>query len=288
MRDYTPRPMRSGIVALVLVCAALVCAIGCQRKAPSGKPVVAVSVPPQAWFVEQLADDHVQIETLLPPGASPHTYEPRIEQVAAVTRAAIYVEVGHPAFVIEKTWLPRFRADNPAMIVVDSSAGAAETKGDPHVWLSPRIVRTMVDNIARALAARLPADKAEIERRHAALTQTIDAVDRDVRQTLAGVKHKRFYVFHPAWGYFAAEYGLTQVSVEHEGHEPDARALQQVVAAARADHARAIFVQPQTSDAAARIVAREAGAKLVVIDPLARDWADNLRSVARALAQALS
>ncbi len=280
--------MRSGLVGVMLLCAVLVCALGCKRSASSGRPIVAVSVPPQAWFVEQLAGDRVQIETLLPPGASPHTFEPRIEQVAAMSRASIYVEVGHPAFVIERTWLPRFQGDNPDLRVVDSSAGIAEKRGDPHVWLAPSVVRKMAENIAAALVARLPADKTEIERRRFALLQTIDDVDQDVRKTLAGVKHKRFYVFHPAWGYFAAEYGLEQVAVEREGREPDARALEQLVAAARADHAKAIFVQPQTSDAAARMVAREVGAKLVVIDPLARDWATNLRSVARALAQALS
>ena len=113
--------MRSGLFGVFLLCAVVLCAGACKHSTPSGRPIVAVSVMPQAWFVEQLAGSLVQVETLLPPGANPHSFEPRMEQVAAVSRAAVYVKVGHPAFVVEKTWLPRFQADNPHMIVVDSS-----------------------------------------------------------------------------------------------------------------------------------------------------------------------
>ncbi|MEB2313739.1 MAG: zinc ABC transporter substrate-binding protein [Sorangiineae bacterium] len=279
--------MRTGALGAVVLLMAVLGVVACRRATPAERPLVAVSVLPQAWFVERLAGDAVEIETLLPPGASPHTYEPRFEQAAALSRAAVYVEVGHPSFLIEQTWLPRFRADNPKMLVVDSSAGAERRPGDAHVWLAPSVAREMAKNVAAALIERMPERRAELERRRAALLETIDEVDREVRRTLADVKGRRFYVFHPAWGYFAAEYGLEQVSIEQEGHEPDVRAVEEVVRRARADHARAIFTQPQSSREAAELVAKEIGAELVELDPLARDWAKNLRSVASALEKAL-
>jgi zinc transport system substrate-binding protein len=94
-------------------------------------------------------------------------------------------------------------------------------------------------------------------------------------------------VFHPAWGYLAAGLGLEQVAVEQEGKEPSPAELAALVDRARADRVRVVFVQPQGSPDAALVFAREVGARVEVIDPLARDWPDNLRRVAEALAGAL-
>jgi zinc transport system substrate-binding protein len=87
-------------------------------------------------------------------------------------------------------------------------------------------------------------------------------------------------VFHPAWGYFAHAYGLTQVPVEIEGKEPKPAQLKALIQHAREEGIKVIFVQPQFSSKSAKLVAREIGGEVAFVDPLAEDWSANLREVA--------
>lgn len=251
------------------------------------RPVVAVSVPPQAYFVERLADDWVRIEVMIPPGTSPHTHEPDIAQVRAVGDAKLYVMVGHPSFPFERTWLARLLAQNPTVRVVDCGAGLETLQGDPHLWLSPRAVRSFVPKIAAALIDLLPERREEIDKREAEFLDEIDRLDADIRSLLGG-GGKRFFVFHPAWGYFARDYGLEQVPIEVDNKEPDPRQVAALIQRARREKVRVIFVQPQFSKRSAELIAREIGAKVVVVDPLARDWEANLRRAAAAFGEGLS
>jgi zinc transport system substrate-binding protein len=275
------------LIATVLILVAMLLA-GCRRGDETARrPVVVVSVLPQAYFVERLAGERVQVEVMIPPGASPATYEPSMRQMQAVARASLYVKVGHPSFPFERAWLDRLLAGNEKVTLVDSSAGVPQLEGDPHVWLSPEAVRAMVRNIAAALLDDLPEHRREIEQRREALLRDIDVVDVEIRAALSSLKHRWFFVFHPAWGYFAREYDLEQVAIEQKGREPDARTLSALVARARAEGVRVIFAQPQFSTQSAEMVARAIGGRVVVIDPLARDWVVNMRRVAAAFREAL-
>jgi zinc transport system substrate-binding protein len=139
----------------------------------------------------------------------------------------------------------------------------------------------MVPRIAAAVAALLPQRAVEVERRRDALVAEMEQLTAETRASFAGMEGRRFYVFHPAWGYFAREYGLEQVAIEDEGKEPDPSRLARVIGQARRDGAKVIFVQPQFSRRSAELVAEEIGARLVVLDPLASDWLPNLRRVAQ-------
>jgi zinc transport system substrate-binding protein len=269
--------------ASILALSLIISAGACQRAGSrgSGKPMVAVTVPPQAYLVERLAGAAVDVEIMMPPGTNPHTYEPTIRQVRALGEAKAYVEVGHPKFPFERTWIARLLKENENVQVVDCSQGVQIDADDPHLWLSPSAVRTAVPHIAATLAALLPAAAQEIDERKAALVGEIDALDAEIRAAFRATDKRRFYVFHPAWGYFARQYGLEQVAIENEGKEPDPHRLSRVVEQARGDGVRVIFVQPQLSRRSAEVVANDIGARLVVLDPLARDWLANLRHASR-------
>lgn len=254
----------------------------------SRRPVVVVTVAPQAYFVQRLAGDQVEVVVMLPPGASPETYEPTIQQMKAITRAALYVKVGHPNFPFEQTWLDRLLAEAKDMRVVDCAKRIEKRAGDPHLWVSPAAARTFVPDVAAALAQLLPDQRTEIESREASLRRDIDRVDSEIRGMLANLRTRRFYVYHPAWGYFAADYGLEQVPIEVGAKEPDPRRLAALIARAKSEGTQVIFAQPQFSQRSAELVASEIGARVVVIDPLARDWLENLLRVARALRETLS
>ena len=158
---------------------------------------------------------------------------------------------------------------------------------DPHVWVSPRLARHMVGRIRDKLAELDPAHAADFARNHDAFVAELDALDRDLRALLDPLPNRRFMVFHPAWGYFADTYGLTQVPIEREGKEPGARALVALIDQAKEDKVKVVFVQPQFDKRRARQVAQAIGGAAIAVDPLAADYVDNLRRVGREFAQAL-
>ena len=251
-------------------------------------PLVVVSVPPQRYVVERLAGRRVDVRVMLPPGASPVQYEPTLVQLREVSRASLYVKVGHPHFPFERSWLGPLLAQNPGLRVVDASAGTGHGAGDPHLWLVPRHVRAMSDRIATALVELLPQHAAAIEANRSEFAAEIDILDAELRTLFAGRGGAEFFVFHPAWGHFAEEYGLRQTAVESEHKRPDVRELSALIERARAREARVVFVQPQFDPEPARVLASEIGARVEALDPLAEDWATNLRAAARRLAAGLT
>jgi zinc transport system substrate-binding protein len=251
--------------------------------APAGRPLVVVTVVPQTWFVERLAGERVEAMSLLPPGASEALYEPTVAQLQAVSRAALYVTLGHPRFAFEQAWLARVRAVNPSLPVVATAADEAPAS-DPHVWLAPGAARRLARRTAAALEERFPEARELIEANAAALDAEIETLAAELHTVLDPHRGESFWVFHPAWTRLAEEYGLRQEAIEREGKEPDAHALAELMRRARAQHVRVVFVQPQLSDASARVVADEIGARVEVLDPLARDWAVNLRRCAGRIA----
>lgn len=267
------------------------------------KPVVFVSIVPQKYFVEQLAGDAVEVEVMVLPGASPATYEPRPSQMARLARARVYYSIGVP---FEAAWLPRLRSVSPDITLVATDAGIAKRPiaghhhgehgihaavdhnaiADPHIWLSPPLVREQVAIIANSLQTLLPERAAEIDARHSDFNRRIDALNAELHQAFQGKEGLRFMVFHPSWGYFAHEYGLEQEAVELSGKSPKPAQLAELVAEAKEEGIRVIFVQPQFSRKSAELVARELDGRVVVADPLALDWADNLRQVAARIVEA--
>ncbi|MFQ5791160.1 MAG: metal ABC transporter solute-binding protein, Zn/Mn family [Acidobacteriota bacterium] len=260
---------------------------GCAPEPESTQAIAVVSVLPHAYFVESIAGDKVRVEVMIPPGASPATYEPTVEQLKALAAADLYVKVGHPHFAFERAWLGWLVAENPDLRVVNSSEGARSNESDPHVWLSPRLAARMARNIAGALAAILPEGRDVFDGNLRAFLKEIEALDADLRRAFEGKSGKRIYVFHPAWGYLLEEYGLEQVAIEQGAKEPGVRSLRQLIRQARGDGVKVIFVQPQFSRQSADLIAGELGVAVEVVDPLARDWLDNLKRVGGAFGRAL-
>jgi len=271
------------------------------------KMQVAVGVAPVEHFAKKIGGELVQTTLLVPAGADAHTYEPKPSQMRALSRVALYLSVG---LEFEKAWEARLKGANPKMLMVRADAGLKkqplpeghEHHGhtakaghghheelDPHVWVSPAQVRQMAATIAAAFAKADPAHATAYAANLAAFQKETDALDAQIKGLFAGVPADKrgFLVFHPAWGYFALDYGLTQTSIEFEGKEPSPRRLAAIVSLAKAKGAKAIFVQPQMSQRTAGTIAQAVGAKLVVADPLAEDWAANLLKVAQGFREAL-
>jgi zinc transport system substrate-binding protein len=309
-------PRLASVFALALLAA---CAAGPPNveAAPEERIQVAVSVPPQAFFVDRIGGARVTVQVMIPPGASETSYSPSPRQLVALTRARLYVKVGHPAFLFEANHIDRFLADHREIRVVDMSAGiepilegedegrvespgffgeeheshaanVAHIGGDPHVWVAPATVRVASRNIARALSAVDPGHAGEYRRNLSSFLAEIDALDREIRADLAAGSTRRFMVYHPAWGYFAREYGLEQMAIETGGREPSAGRLIEMIDRGRRDGVRAIFVQRGFARKSAEVIAEALGGEVVVVDPMAYDWIASLRSATRAFRRELA
>ncbi len=266
---------------------------------------VTVSIAPQQYFVERIAGDRVRVTVMVPPGSDPHTYEPSPGQMRALSDADLYLAIGES---FEQVWMERFRAMNPDMLVVDTSEGiqrlalpgavhndddaaddehADEHALDPHIWVSPSLVKIQAKTIRDALVQIDPTHENLYDAGLASLLADIDALDAEIRATLSGLERRRFLVFHPSWGYFAQEYGLEQIPVEVGGQEPSAAELAEVISLAREEGIRVVLAQPEFSTQAAETIAREIGGEVLLVSPLAPDWLDNMRRVAQTFARAL-
>jgi zinc transport system substrate-binding protein len=158
---------------------------------------------------------------------------------------------------------------------------------DPHIWLSPPLVKIQARNILDALQKADPAHGSVYEANFKAFTAQIDQMDADLKKTFAGKKGLQFMVFHPAWGYFADTYGLEQVPIEIEGKDPKPAQLKELIEHARENDIKVVFVQPQFSTKSAELVAREIGGQVAFANPLAEDWMANLGEVADKFESAL-
>jgi zinc transport system substrate-binding protein len=272
------------VVAALLLSAAIT---GCgQSAAPesAGPLNVTVSIGPQKYFVERIGGEYVQVNVMVEPGASPATYEPRPEQLQALSQAAAYVSIGVP---FESAWLDKIVSANTDMLMVDTTQGIERVGSDPHIWLSPTLVETQARTIYEALAQLDPAHQDTYKANLDSFIADIDALDAGIRETLEGATSKKFMVFHPAWGYFARDYGLEMIPIEIGGQEPSAAELAALVTEAQEENIRVIFAQPEFSARDAETIANEIGGEVLLISPLASDWLDNLRHVTQTFAEVL-
>jgi len=266
----------------------------------AGRLRVAVSVPPQRYFVERIGGGHVEVEVMIPPGYSHVDYPLTPRQLVALSRARLYVEVGHPAFEFERARIAPLLPHLPGLEVVDMSRGMhllagegegseghGHAEGDPHVWVAPETVAVAARNIAAALERIDPAHAEEYRANLNRFELDVAALDREIRARLAPARGSGFLVYHPTWGYFARQYGLRQLAIEAEGKEPSAARLIQLIDGSRRAGVKVVFVQSGFPRKSAQVIADAVGARVLVADPQDPDWLGNLRRVSRELQEAL-
>jgi zinc transport system substrate-binding protein len=275
---------------------------------------LTVSLIPQAYFVDRIGGDLVTVNVMVGPGEEAHTYEPKPEQMQALSDSSVFFSIG---IEYEETWLPRFQDVNPDLVIIDVTEGierilrtvphshdeddhaheADEDDGhshddesglDPHVWLSPANGKIIARNILNALNDVAPEHAETFQANYEGLVADIDALDAQIKAIFSSVEQTKFMVYHPAWGYFADQYGLTQLPIQIGGTDPSASELAAIVDEALEENIRVIFVQPSFSQSNAETIAREINGEVHSANPLAYDWLANLEAVAEAFAAALS
>jgi len=287
-----------GICCLALLSSCLLCPTGCNLgngSSTNQKIIIAVTIAPQKEFVEAIGGNRVEVLLMVPPGASPHTYEPTPSQLSKLERAAMYAKVGS-GIDFELAWLDNLIDINKEMLVIDCSSGitlqeitasyndehedGGHSNLDPHIWLSPANARIMVENIARGLIQIDSSNKSYYESNRNSYLAELAQLENAINDSLSSITNRIFMVYHPAWGYFATSFNLTMIPVEEEGKEPTLAGLANLIDQAKEHGIKVVFVSPQYSTQSAEVIAAEIDGMVVFIDPLAENYIDNLRSVA--------
>ncbi len=291
--------MKQHLTGLSLLLAFLLFIVSSAWAAPME---VFVSIPPQKWLSDQLGGDRIITHVLVTKGRDPHTYEPAPKQILALSRAKVYftIGLGFEKQITQKLaqavaglrFVDTTRGITRIAMVEDAHEAGHEGQGghagdDPHVWLSPVNLQIMAKEMAAAMVAADPENKAIYEGNLARITTELGQLHLFLQKELAPHKGATFYVFHPAFGYFAKEYNLKQQAVEIGGKSPSPRQLSTLIKMARKDEIKIIFVQQQFDTKSAQTVAQAINGIVEPLDDLAEDVVGNLQIMAAKIKAAL-
>jgi zinc transport system substrate-binding protein len=281
------------IVSVLLLCGVLL----------AQKLEVTVSIVPQAYFIEKIAHDKVNVNVMVQPGFSPATYEPKTSQMKALSQSDVYFSIGVP---FERVWLQRFKSANKNLAFVDTTKAIKkrsidkhrhedehghghhheEQKSlDPHVWLDPILVKQQAKTMYETLSRLDTNNAAFFKQNYEAFLQELDTLHDELQTLLATAKHKAFMVFHPSWGYFAQRFDLKQIAVEVSGKEPKPNQLVELIHEAKENNIKTVFVAPEFSQKSAQVIAKSIDGSVFAISPVAKNWDENLRFFAASIVQ---
>jgi len=258
---------------------------------------VTVSIPPQKYFVTQIAGDHVAVNVMVSSSSDPHTYEPRPQQMLALGASRLYFSIG---VEFETLWLKRFQKMYPQMNIVDTSAEISKRKlplppysnkkssemEDSHVWLSPLQVKHQASAIYDALLEADPENRAFYQKNYERFLKKLELLHEKLGKILAPVQGHKFVVFHPVWGYFAQDYDLQQIPIELEEKPLKPSQLQKVIESIKSYRVRTIFTQPLLPLRSVKTIAQATGSSLIELNPMSPDWSKNLEYAAHQIASA--
>jgi len=267
------------------------------------RPTITVSIEPQRYFVEQIVGDKFRVNTIVPAGTSPETYDPTPSQMIELGKSTLYFKVGYLGF--ENAWGKNLEENNVDVDVINCSNNINLIEGenhsieigendeheghnhqgvDPHIWSSPKSALIMAENMLNALVVADEENQKQYRENFKKLEGKIKDTDQKIRELLENAPVKSFIIYHPALGYLARDYNLTQYSIEFEGKNPSPQQLKVMIDFAREQGIRTIFVQKGFDIKNAESLAKEVGASIHSIDPLSYDWSDELIKVAQILA----
>ncbi len=271
---------------------------------------VFVSILPQTYLVEKIGGERVSVEVMVPPGKNPATYEPTPRQVSALGAADVFFTIG---VAFEDAFLPVIESNLPGLPVIAGDGGITkrtiedhdhgdeeeghdheeegpdqeEEEGheapDPHIWMDPLLMKQQAQTIRDALIELDPEGESIYTTGYAAAAEELDSLHGHLTEVLAPHRGESLFVYHPAFGYFADRYGLTQVSIETGGKEPTPAQLEAIIEHALEEHIQIIFVQPEFPVKSAQAVAKAIGGTVIPVTPLRSDYIEGMEELAQAI-----
>ncbi len=287
---------RSGLIYLACLVLWSVLLLPGPAGAAAGKISVAASIPPLGDFCRHLGGDLVQVQVLIPPGASPHAFEPAPSVMARASQARVFVYIGAGL----EPWAEKLlHAQGPGdQVVVEAARGVpllgmaghqhgegkaeahpaagqadphdSHLSGNPHIWLDPVLAQDICRKISQAFIQVDPGHRAQYEANLQNYLADLEKLNQEIESQSRNWRLRDFVSFHPSFSYFARRYNLHEAGTieESPGREPTPRHLQDLVASIRRLGIKVVFAEPQLNPRVAEVIAQEAGVKVLTLDPM--------------------
>lgn len=289
---------------LIIIISAFIfikCSEGNKSENIEDKTILTVTIEPQRYFLEQIAGENFTINTLVPPGTSPETYEPAPSVMVDMNKSKLYFMIGDLGF--EKVWSKRLAENNPNIKIIDCSQDISLIEGvehnhpdshghshshgglDPHTWSSPVAVKGLAQNMLNSIIEFDPENEETYLLNYNNFIKRVDSTDSIIKELLSDIPTRSFIVFHPSLGYFAQQYNLNQHSIEFEGKNPSPAQIKILIDNAGNENIKTVFIQRGFDEKNAEVVAKEIGADVFEIDPLSYEWDTELIKIAEILAR---
>lgn len=287
--------MKKIILLLTIVTVLFSCNSKKTKKVETGKQVITVSILPQKTFVEKIAGDDFDVNVLIPSGASPAAYTLLPSQLVEISKSVVWFRIGYIGF--EYSWKEKIQQANTKMQVIDLSEGLdliaeeQEQHGDhihmggvdPHIWMSPVLVKQIAKRILDVVSDLNPEKKAYYKANYEKFASEIDELNAHIESSLKEYAGGKIIMYHPSLSYFVRDYGLVQYALEPGGKETTPKHMAKIVDVANKENIRIIYIQSEFDKEHARVFAEEIKGEIVQIWPLNPDWENNLREIASTL-----
>ncbi|MDO8951795.1 MAG: zinc ABC transporter substrate-binding protein [Draconibacterium sp.] len=276
-------------IILLLAIAAIFGSCG-SKKIQNEEPgkFITVSILPQKTFVKKITGDDFVVNVLIPPGTSPAAYTLLPSQLEEISKSAIWFRIGYIGF--EHSWQEKVAQANSKMKVVDLSEGldliaqVKEQHGDhfhlsgvdPHIWLSPVLVKEMAKRILDEVSMLNPEQSVRYKTNYLEFVKEIDQLNIEIANKLKPFEGRKIVVFHPSLSYFVRDYGLLQYSLESGGKEPTPQRMKELIDLAKKENIKVMYIQGELDRELARVFAEEVGGEIIQVRPLDPAWAENL------------
>lgn len=287
--------------------------MSCNVKNKNGKEneakEIAVTIEPLRYFAKKIAGDNYAFFSIVPAGQSPETYDPSPREMIRVGKGTAYFHIGQLGF--EQSLVASIRENDADTRVFDLSDGmdfyeevdcghsehsdgsdthahyncSAHGGRDPHIWTSFKGAKVMSENIFKALSALDKGNYDYYKSNYQRLTVELDSLENYMHEQLEALSCRSFVIYHPALTYFAGEFELKQYSIENEGKDPSPALLKNLIKEAKAENVKIVFVQVEFDRKHAEQIAREIGAVTVEINLLDYQWDEQMKIIAKALAE---
>ena len=260
--------------------------VGCGGKIEDNRKTIFVTITPMQSLIEEITMGDFDVEVIVPKGASPETFEPTPKQVTSFSDAEFIFSTGLIDF--EQSLVKRI--DGKAELVnlskdIELIAGSCSCGNhhhkhgiDPHIWTSPRALRTMVTNAHDAIIAHYP-DSVKYTEATERLLERIAELDNYCATRIEAAGVEAIMIYHPAYTYFARDYGIEQIAIENDGKEPSLRQTTALIERAKEHNIKSILRQPQYSEDKVRAIATDVGAEVITTDPLSEDILGEIKRV---------
>ena len=249
------------------------------------QPHFVTTIPPFQFIIKEITGERADVYCIIPPGASPHTYEMRASDMRSVEKAdALFM--GNENL---DRWALKFKTKKrcelvdliPAeyrLVFDNHKSHFHKVQGhshdhdgvDPHFWSDPLAVKAILPALTAYLSELDPPGKPVYEENMTAFSGQLDSLDTQIKTLLKPVKGHTVILSHPFFRYFFNRYDLHLAGIVEiaAGTEPSPKDLVKVIKIIKDEKVKAIFTHPQLSDRPSQIIAEAAGIYCVMLDPL--------------------